>query len=64
MTKRAETLNFGPRRLSRRECFTCGEVTLHDYNVCIHCKTPPKTYVAPELRRWNGGAVKVPRSQR
>lgn len=40
--------------LSRIECRTCAEVTLHVNGVCNHCKTPRAQYVPPDFKRWNG----------
>lgn len=50
---------YGTASLSRLDCTTCKETTLHKYGKCIHCGTqlvPPRvTGVRP---RWNSNAEK------
>ena len=54
MSKRETHLNFGPGALSRLECLTCKETTLHKFNKCIHCGAEHKGAPVRSIDRWNG----------
>lgn len=55
--KHPSYIAYGSRALSRLECSTCNETTLHKYGKCIHCgaeRAPPK--LSGTGPRWNGRA--------
>ena len=55
---------FGPSSLSRLECATCRETTLHKHNQCIHCGT---TYAPPASSgvkpTWNHSNPRIAKRQ-